>query len=314
MKTLFMFPGQGAQTQGMGKELADEITEVKELYTKASDILGYDLASLCFDGPQDKLNLTEFAQPAIFVTSVAHLTALRMGKLSEELTDVEASGCAGLSLGEYTALHVSGALNFEDALKLVQLRGKGMQQAAEQSKGTMVSILGLDEEAINKLCDQVLSEGITEDSGDTILSGVNFNCPGQIVLSGSIKACQRAAELAPELGAMKAIPLAVAGAFHTDMMAPAADMLSSAIDSCQLADPALPVFSNVDTEAYAGTGDIKDKLLKQLVGPVKWQHTIENLLDDGYTRFIEIGPGKVLTGLVKKISRGKKIKAEIIKL
>ena len=314
MKTLFMFPGQGAQSQGMGKELADEIPEVKDLYNKASDILGYDLASLCFEGPQDKLNMTEFAQPAIFVTSIAHLTALRMGKLSEELKDVEPDSVAGLSLGEYTALYVSGALNFEDALKLVQLRGQGMQKAAEQSKGTMVSILGLDEEAVNKLCEQILSEGITEESGNTIISGVNFNCPGQIVVSGSIKACQRATELAGEYGAMKAIPLAVAGAFHTDMMAPAAEMLSSAIDGCQLNNPALPVFSNVDTLAYANADEIKDKLLKQLVGPVKWQHTIENLLDDGYGRFVEIGPGKVLTGLVKKISRDKKIKAEIIKL
>ena len=314
MKTLFMFPGQGAQVQGMGKELAEEITEVKELYCKASEILGYDLASLCFDGPQDKLNLTEFAQPAIFVTSIAHLTALRIGKLSEELKDVIPDGYAGLSLGEYTALHVSGALNFDDALKLVQLRGKGMQQAADQSKGTMVSILGLDEETVNKLCDKVLSENISEESGDTIISGVNYNCPGQIVVSGSIKACQRAAELAAEFGAMKAIPLSVAGAFHTQMMSPAAEMLSSAIDNCQLKDPDMPVFSNVDTLAYSGSDEIKDKLLKQLVGPVKWQHTIENLLDDGFDRFVEIGPGKVLTGLVKKVSRNKKIKAEIVKL
>ncbi len=314
MKTLFMFPGQGAQVQGMGKELADEINEVKELYSKASDILGYDLASLCFDGPQDKLNLTELAQPAIFVTSIAHLIALRMGKLSEELKDIVPDGYAGLSLGEYTALHVSEAINFEDALKLVQLRGKGMQQAAEQSKGTMVSILGLDEAKVAELCNKVLSESITEESGDTIISGVNFNCPGQIVVSGSIKACQRAAELAADFGAMKAVPLAVAGAFHTDMMAPAAEMLSSAIDNCDLKDPAKPVFSNVDTQVYSGADEIKDKLLKQLVGPVKWQHTIENLLNDGYERFVEIGPGKVLTGLVKKISRGSKVKAEIIKL
>ena len=198
MKTLFMFPGQGAQSVGMGKELAETITEVKELYQKANEILGYDLAEICFEGPQEKLNLTEFAQPAIFVTSIAHLIALRQGITSVELKDINPDACAGLSLGEYTALHVAGAISFEDCLRLVQLRGKGMQQAAEQSKGTMVSILGMDEESVTRLCNDVLALNITEDGGPAMLSPVNFNCPGQIVISGTLNACQKAAELAGE--------------------------------------------------------------------------------------------------------------------
>ncbi len=311
MKTLFMFPGQGAQFVGMGKELAEEITEVKELYQQASDILGYDLAELCFEGPEEKLNQTEFAQPAIFVTSIAHLIALRQGKTSEEFKDITPDACAGLSLGEYTALHASGAISFEDGLKLVQLRGKGMQQAAEMSKGTMVSILGLDEETVTKLCNDILAMNIEEETGETMLSAVNFNCPGQIVVSGTINACKKAAEIAGEYGAMKAIPLTVAGAFHTDMMAPAAEQLASAIDGCTLNAPTTPVISNVDTLAYAGAGEIKEKLLKQLVGAVRWQQSVEKLIDEGFDSYVEIGPGRVLSGLVKKITRGKKVKANI---
>ncbi len=312
MKTLFMFPGQGAQFVGMGKELAAENAEVKELYQKANEILGYNLAELCFEGPQEKLNLTEYAQPAIFVTSVAHLIGLRNGKASPELTELIPDACAGLSLGEYTALHVSGAISFEDGLRLVQLRGKGMQQAAEGSKGTMVSILGLDEETVEKLCTDVLAKNITEEDGPAMLSAVNFNCPGQIVVSGTLNACAKAAELASEYGAMKAVPLAVAGAFHTDMMSPAANQLAEAIDGCSLKDPSIAVISNVDTLAYVQSQEIKEKLLKQLVGPVRWQQSIEKLIDEGFESFVEIGPGRVLAGLVKKISRDKKVKVNII--
>lgn len=307
-----MFPGQGAQFLGMGKELAADITEIKALYQKSSDILGYDLATLCFDGPQDKLNLTEYAQPAIFVTSIAHLTALRLGKSAEVAADIKPDACAGLSLGEYTALHVAGVLSFEDALKLVQLRGQSMQQAADNSRGTMVSILGLDEIAVTKLCNDVLALGIKEETGPALLAPVNFNCPGQVVISGTINACQKAAELAAQYGAMKAVPLQVAGAFHTDMMAPAAARLATAIDGCKINDPACPVISNVDTMAYSGAAVVKDNLMKQLVGAVRWQQSVEKLMDEGFDNFIEIGPGRVLAGLVKKISRDKKLKVEII--
>ena len=311
MKTLFMFPGQGAQFVEMGKELAANIDEVKELYAQANDILGYDITKLCFEGPQDDLNKTDIAQPAIFVTSVAHLIAMRQGSAGEELQNITPDACAGLSLGEYTALHVAGAFSFEEGLKLVQLRGKGMQQAAENSKGTMVSILGLDEEAVTKLCTDVLASDITEEDGPAMLSPVNFNCPGQIVVSGTLNACKKAAEVAGDYGAMKAIPLSVAGAFHTNMMKPAADQLAAAISSCQLKTPELPVISNVDTEAYTSADEIQTKLLSQLVGAVRWQQSIEKLLEDGFDNFVEIGPGRVLAGLVKKISRGSKAKVNI---
>ncbi|MBN2063475.1 MAG: ACP S-malonyltransferase [Sedimentisphaerales bacterium] len=312
MKTLFMFPGQGAQNLGMGKEFANDIAEVKALYQQSSDILGYDLADLCFNGPQEKLNLTEYAQPAIFVTSIAHLTALRLGKVADISASIQPEACAGLSLGEYTALHVAGVLSFEDALRLVQLRGQSMQQAAESSRGTMVSILGLDEQTVTKLCQDVLAMNIQEENGPAILSAVNFNCPGQVVVSGTINACQKAAEIAASYGAMKAVPLQVAGAFHTDMMAPAAARLATAIDNCKINEPTCPVISNVDTMAYNGSGEVKDKLMKQLVGAVRWQQSIEKLLEEGFDQFVEIGPGRVLSGLVKKTSRDKKMKVEII--
>jgi len=312
VKTLFMFPGQGAQHVAMGKALAQQSEQVAAIYRQANEIVGYDLTSICFDGPQEKLDTTAVSQPAIFVTSVACLTALRAGQIQPELEGVEPDACAGLSLGEYTALHAAGAMSFADGLRLVQLRGESMQAAAEASDGTMVSVLGLAEDAIKELCDKVLEELEQQGVSEPLLCPVNYNCPGQIVLSGTRPACERAATLAEEFGASRAIPLAVSGAFHSKMMAPAAEKLAQALAQCRFQDPQTPVYANVDATPYEGADQVSEKLLKQLTQPVRWQQTIDRLFDEGFERFVEIGPGRVLTGLVKKTGRARKLRPQIV--
>ncbi len=313
LKTLFMFPGQGAQTVGMARELLESDPDAPGMFEKASDILGYDLSAICLNGPEDKLNSTEYAQPAIFVHSAAALNAIRAGRIAPELQGVQPDGCAGLSLGEYTALYAAGVLSFEDGVRLVQLRGQSMQQAANLRQGTMVSIMGCENEAVEKLCETILSEGIKEEDGlETILSPVNYNCPGQLVVSGSLKACERIAVLAPEAGASRALPLKVAGAFHTMMMAPAAEKLEKALQSVQFGDLQVSVIANVDAQPYRNKEEISGKLLKQLVSAVRWQQSVEYLLRNDYGRYVEIGPGRVLTGLLKKISRPFKKEITII--
>lgn len=308
-----MFPGQGSQEVSMGQSLFRENAEIKALYQHANEIVGYDLAGLCFEGPIEKLNSTVVSQPAIFVTSVACLKALRSGMIADDLKDVMPDACAGLSLGEYTALYAASAMSFADALKLVQLRGESMQEAAELRSGTMVSILGLDEEGVNKLCQAALADAQKEPDGqEAVLSAVNFNCPGQIVISGTVNACKRAEELACEYGAGRAIVLRVAGGFHTSLMDPAATKLRKALDHCQFSDPACQVVANIDARVYDGADEIAEKLMRQLVGPIRWQESVEWFIEKGVERFVEIGPGRVLTGLVKKISRAKKQKVEII--
>ena len=331
-----MFPGQGAQQVGMGRDLADNFPEIASLYQHADEIVGYDLSRFCFEGPEDQLNRTEISQPALFVTSAACLTALRAGKIAAPLAQLQPDFCAGLSLGEYTALYAAGAMSFEDGLRLVQLRGQGMQQAAQQQKGSMVSVLGLDESQVNQLCAAVLSklkaphgnggsQTNTHGNGGSIktdnrpvstvdiLVPVNFNCPGQIVLSGTLPACNLAVQLAESFAA-HALPLKVAGAFHTKMMAPAAHNLKAALHRCKFTQPCCPVFANVDALVYQSPDQIPDKLLRQLVSPVLWQQTVEKLLAQGAERFVEIGPGRVLNGLVKKIARPLNVKPTIINI
>ena len=297
---------------GMGKALAEQSEQAAALYRQANEIVGYDLASVCFAGPQDKLDTTALSQPAIFVTSVACLTALRAGQIEPELSGVEPDACAGLSLGEYTALHAAGAMSFADGLRLVQLRGESMQAAAQASHGGMVSVLGLEEEAVKQLCEKVLDELRGQGVSEPLLCPVNYNCPGQIVLSGTLAACERAAALADGFGASRAIPLAVGGAFHTKLMAPAAERLRQALDQCSFQDPQTPVYANVDGAPYGGAGQVSDRLLRQLTEPVRWQQTVERLLDEGFERFVEIGPGRVLTGLVKKTGRARKLRPQIV--
>ncbi len=295
MKTAFIFPGQGAQYVGMGKDIAEQYPQARELFVRANDILGYDLQQVCFEGSEGKLNATTLSQPAIFTVSAALLEVIKSSGIS-----IRPDVTAGLSMGEYTALYAAGLISFEDALRLVQKRGTAMQSAADASDGSMVSILGLDEVQTISLCEEA-SQG-------ELLVAVNFNCPGQIVLSGTVGACQRAAELAETHGAIKAVPLSVAGAFHSEMMDPAADELSKALAGCPIKDPTnIKVIANIHAEYYTDSNDIRHGLVRQLVQPILWQKCMEKLLAEGLENFYEIGPGRVLTGLMKRIHRRTKV-------
>jgi [acyl-carrier-protein] S-malonyltransferase len=298
MKTAFLFPGQGAQKAGMGEDICQSYNCADDIFNKASQIAGYDLKKLCFEDPEEKLNSTVYSQPAIFVTSAAILEVLRS---EENLKKIKPEVTAGLSMGEYSALYAAGLISFEQGLKLVQKRGQEMQKAADATEGAMVSILGLDQENVEKLCQKAREK-------DEILVPVNFNCPGQIVISGTKTACRRAAELAEEFGAIKAVPLAVAGGFHTDLMAPAAVELKKALENANISDPkSLKPIANINAEYYNTAEQICDGLTKQLVMPLLWQKCMEKLLEDGFDKFYEIGPSRVLTGLMKRINRKIKV-------
>ena len=300
MKTAFIFPGQGAQVVGMGKDVAEKFPVAGEIFDRANEIVGYDLKTLCFEGPEEKLNSTTISQPAIFVTSSAILEVLRTNEQTKNITP---EMTAGLSLGEYTALYAAGRMSFEDALSLVQKRGEAMQAAADNSEGSMVTVLKLDEEKVNEL--------IQEASQSEMLVAANFNCPGQIVLSGTVGACQRAADLADKYGALKAVILKVAGAFHSDMMQPAAEALDEALKDTNIADNVgVETIANINAEFYSDGESIKRGLSKQLTQSILWQSCMEKLLEEGFDNFYEIGPGRVLTGLMKKINR----KAKVINL
>jgi [acyl-carrier-protein] S-malonyltransferase len=297
MKTAFLFPGQGAQAVGMGADIAAAFPEADRIFDKANNIVGFDLSQICFEGPADKLNTTTISQPAIFTASAAILEVLRTNPKTETIT---ADITAGLSLGEYTALYAAGVISFADALVLVQKRGRAMQAAADASEGAMVSIIGLDEEKVGRLC--------AEAGRGELLAAVNFNCPGQIVVSGDKGACHRAAELAEKYGAIKAVPLEVAGAFHTEMMASAADALSEALKNTEIAEPSdIKTIANIDADYYQSAEKIRQGLTKQLTCPILWQKCMERLLSEGIEKFYEIGPGRVLTGLMKRINRKIKV-------
>jgi len=297
MKTAFLFPGQGAQNVGMGADIAGAFAECNELYDRANDLLGYDLKSICFEGPEEQLNSTAVAQPAIFVTSAAMLALMRSASV---MPPIGADVAAGLSLGEYTALYAAGAIEFDEALLLVQERGRAMQAAADASDGAMVSIIGLEPQKVQALCDEARQ--------DQILEPANFNCPGQIVISGESGACDRAAALAEKYGALKAVRLQVAGAFHTEMMSSAAEALRKVLEQSHIVAPRrMRVIANADVLYYDDAGMIRSGLMRQLVEPVFWQDCMEKLLADGVEMFYEIGPGRVLTGLMKRIKRKVKI-------
>ena len=293
MKTAFLCPGQGAQTVGMGAEIAREFSAAAQVFEKANEIVGFDLSDICFAGPAEQLNSTTVSQPAIFTTSAAILEVLKTESVIDRIfPDVT----AGLSLGEYTALYAAGLMSFEDGLRLVQKRGQAMQASADASEGAMVSIIGLDEETVRRLCEEA-------GEGD-ILEPVNFNCPGQIVISGDKKACRIAKELAIKCGAIKVVRLEVAGAFHTQMMSSAADALGDALAQCEIAEPAQTrTIANINAEYYPTSESIKEGLVKQLTCPILWQKCMERLLADGIETFYEIGPGRVLTGLMRRIDR-----------
>ena len=297
MKTAFLFPGQGAQAVGMGADVAEAFPAAAEIFEKANDVVGFDLRKLCFEGPGEELNTTTISQPAIFVTSAALLEVVRSNAATSE---IKADVTAGLSLGEYTALYAAAVVSFEDGLRLVQRRGRAMQAAADATQGGMVGIIGLDEEKVRQLC--------AEAGAGELLEAVNFNCPGQIAISGSKTACERAEEVAVKYGAIKAVRLEGAGAFHTEMMAGAADMLGEALRKSEISQPSnTRIIANIDAEYYETAEKIKEGLIKQLTCPIYWQKCMEKLIADGVERFYEIGPGRVLTGLMRRVDRKIKV-------
>lgn len=293
-KTAIIFPGQGAQVVGMGKDVAAAYEVARETFDLANRILGFDLASICFDGPAERLDATDVSQPAIFVTSVAIWRVLEKTGVAGEL---QPAGSAGLSLGEYTALWLAGCLSFEDGVRLVRKRGELMQAAAESVPSGMVSVMGLDEAQTAALC--------AEAAGGEVLGPANFNCPGQIVISGAKGACARSLALMDKHGG-RGVELRVAGAFHSALMQPAADGLRTALASTPVQSPRIPVVSNVTADYHRDPNSIRELLYAQVAQPIRWQTSIERMIADGFDRFAEVGPGRVLSGLMRKINRSAK--------
>jgi len=291
-KIALLFPGQGAQYVGMGKDVAETWPQARALYDRADEVLGFALSRVCFEGPQERLTATDVSQPAILVTSLAVLAAMRTTEAGRAL---EPQAAAGLSLGEYTALVAAGAIGFDDAVRLTHLRGRYMQEACDAEPGGMVSLLGTDEALAEKIC------GAAREAGR--IWPANYNCPGQVVASGTRAACDRAASLAESMGAQRAVPLAVAGAFHSPLMAPARGKLAPELARLQVQELGIPVVANVTGGYYSGAASVADLLTRQVDGAVRWQQGIERLVADGFDRFVEVGPGRVLTGLLKRIDR-----------
>ena len=288
-KIAFLFPGQGSQSVGMGQDLAEKYEEVKNIFNEADQALNDSLSELIKNGPQETLTLTTNAQPALLTTSIAVLQ-----KVKE--FNIEADYVAGHSLGEYTALVAAGSLEFRDAVQIVRKRGEFMEVAVPNGQGSMAAILGMDAEKLTEITDQV-----TETVSSVQLA--NLNCPGQIVISGTKEGVDKACELAKENGARRAIPLEVSGPFHSRLMEPASQKLDEILQNHSIVDAKIPVISNVTAEPVTDAEQIKDLLIKQLYSPVRWEDSIKTMIDLGVDTFIEIGPGKVLTGLVRKIDR-----------
>src|SRR3954462_2773172 len=293
VKAAFLFPGQGAQTVGMGAAVCAKVPAAKALFDRASAVLGYDIYKLCAEGPAADLDSTVHSQPALFVTSLAALEQLKHD--APELVET-CSAAAGLSLGEYTALVFAGVMDFESGLRVVQERGRAMQDAADATSSGMVSILGMEREQVESLCREARD-------GET-LEIANLLCPGNIVVSGNTEACERIADLATAAGAMKVIPLAVAGAFHTSLMQSAVERLRAALADVPLQRPRIPVVSNVDALPHDDPNEIRELLIRQVCSQVRWEDSMRYLLDQqAITQFYEIGPGRVLCGLLKRIAR-----------
>ena len=281
----FVFPGQGAQFVGMGKDLYDNHPLAKELFDKANDILGFRITDIMFNGTDEELKQTKVTQPAIFLHSV--ISALCLGN------DFQPDMVAGHSLGEFSALTAAGALSFEDGLKLVYARAMAMQKACEAQPSTMAAIIGLDDETIERICSEI----------DGIVVPANYNSPGQVVISGDVEAIKIACARMKEAGAKRALPLAVGGAFHSPLMELARVELAEAIESTEFKQPICPIYQNVDAQPYTEAAVIKANLLKQLTSPVRWTQTVINMIQDGMTEFTECGPGTVLTGLIGRIQK-----------
>jgi len=297
-KIALLFPGQGAQTVGMGAGIVSRCEAARDLFDRAANVLGYDLLDLCVNGPSDRLNLTSFSQPALFVHSAAALKELQLKSADEGIADPVsgASAVAGLSLGEYSALYAAGAMDFESGVKLVAERGAAMQDAASSQPSGMASILGLEIDQVQKLCDDARQEG-------EILQIANLLCPGNTAISGHQKSIDAAEAVATSMGAMKFIRLPVAGAFHTDIMTPAVTRLKAAIDACPMQNAKIPLYANVDAAAHCDASDFRELLPRQVVSPVRWEDSLRAMMADGIEEFYEIGAGRVLAGTLKRINR-----------
>ena len=280
----YVFPGQGAQFVGMGKDLYDKYPVAKELFEKANQILGFRITDLMFNGTEEDLRQTKVTQPAIFLHSVI---------LAKTLEDFKPDMVAGHSLGEFSALVANGALSFEDGLVLVSKRAMAMQKACEKEPSTMAAIIGMDDELVEKICSEI----------SEVVVAANYNCPGQLVISGSMKGIEIACQKLTEAGAKRALPLKVGGAFHSPLMEPARIELAEAINSTTFSSPICAVYQNVDAKPYSNPTQIKENLIKQLTSPVKWTQIMQNMVADGMSSYTEVGPGNVLQGLLKKINK-----------
>jgi [acyl-carrier-protein] S-malonyltransferase len=287
-KCAFIFPGQGAQYVGMGKEIASEYKSSARVFEEASDALGFDIGKMIFEGDEETLKITENTQPTILTTSYANLAPILERGIKPDYV-------AGLSLGEYNAHVVSESISFTDTVKLVKKRGKYMQEAVPAGVGTMAAIMGLADEQVIEVCKEASVFGIVEPA--------NFNCPGQIVIAGAVVAIEKAMEIAKQKGAKRAMPLAVSAPFHCSMLKPAGEMLREALSEIVINDMKIPVITNVTADIVGSVAEVKDFLIRQVSNPVRWEGSIRRLIDLGVDTFVEIGPGKVLTGFVKKVSK-----------
>ena len=290
MKKVYVFPGQGAQYTGMGKDLDEQSAEAKALFEQANEILGFRITDIMFEGTAEELRQTKVTQPAVFLHSV----------ILAKVLGVEPAAVAGHSLGEFSALVVAGALSFEEGLRLVAKRAMAMQRACEMEQGTMAAVIRLSDEVIEQVCESI----------DGVVVAANYNCPGQLVISGAVDAVNEACVKLKEAGARRALVLPVGGAFHSPLMEPARKELAEAIEVAEFKEPICPIYQNVDAKPHTSPKEIKQNLIEQLTAPVRWTQIVENMAADGFDNYVELGPGAVLQGLIGKISSGATVESK----
>ena len=290
MKKVYVFPGQGAQYTGMGKDLYEQSAEAKALFEQANEILGFRITDIMFEGTAEELRQTKVTQPAVFLHSV----------ILAKVLGVDPAAVAGHSLGEFSALVVAGALSFEEGLRLVAKRAMAMQRACEMEQGTMAAVIRLSDEVIEQVCESI----------DGVVVAANYNCPGQLVISGAVDAVNEACVKLKEAGARRALVLPVGGAFHSPLMEPARKELAEAIEVAEFKEPICPIYQNVDAKPHTSPKEIKQNLIEQLTAPVRWTQIVENMAADGFDNYVELGPGAVLQGLIGKISSGATVESK----